>query len=327
MWQVESECIDRIVRDSGPFNKLPGNLVLIHPSINFTSPGLIAKFKLKGLRCGSMPNWVMLLCFLLAPIAQAAEDAPPAEPPASREPVKLPGLVIDVEHHRVDVDAKVTLRHGLLELVACTTDTKEHESIVMVQAVPMHIHAGLLMLGAKNGNPAMVKPANEEKTRWIHLPPRGDKVKVSLVIKDEKGKPVARPIADFIRRSRENPDSANDAGEQKDDEKKKESPFDIFIFAGSQVRVDDEGNKRYLADEQGHVVSLSTFGDEVLCLPSRYSNENTALIWEVDPTHLPKVGTKVTLRFTLVKPESVKAEQGDQPAAPDRQGKSENEQK
>ena len=64
---------------------------------------------------------------------------------------------------------------------------------------------------------------------------------------------------------------------------------------------DDQGNKRYSAEESGHVVSISTFGDEVVCLPDHMSKDNNALVWEVDPTHLPAVGTKVVLRLTLEK--------------------------
>jgi hypothetical protein len=47
---------------------------------------------------------------------------------------------INPEEWCVDVEAKVCLREGLLELVACTKDTKEHESLVVVEAKPSHIH-------------------------------------------------------------------------------------------------------------------------------------------------------------------------------------------
>jgi hypothetical protein len=45
------------------------------------------------------------------------------------------------------------------------------------------------------------------------------------------------------------------------------------------------------------VISISTFGDELLCLPGIYTEANDALMWQANPDKLPKVGTKVTLRL------------------------------
>ena len=228
-----------------------------------------------------------------------AEDAP-AEPPekADVEKVELPGITIDAKNKWIDVDAKVALDDGLLELVACIKDTKEHESLVTLDAAPVHIHTALLLIGAQNGHPARVKPANEERTQWLHLPPKGDPIGVSLVYPDpeDEKKTIERPISDFIKRAER--DLALDPDEQADlDDPAK--VFDTFVFAGS-VLIEREGQERqYLADQSGNIVSISTFGDEVLCLPSRVSSENAALVWSVNDKHLPKVGTKVRLRLTL----------------------------
>ncbi|MGB0768959.1 MAG: YdjY domain-containing protein, partial [Phycisphaeraceae bacterium] len=164
-------------------------------------------------------------------------------------------------------------------------------------------HTALLLIGAQNGHPAMVKPANEEKTAWHHLPPRGDRVALSLLIPDpeDEAKRIERPISDFIRRSEH---AAEAEGGVSDDEAREAiaEAFDGFLFTGSQIAEADDGRRLYLADESGHVVSISTFGDEVLGLPSRVSQDNNALAWSADPTHLPKVGTEVTLRLTLQPP-------------------------
>lgn len=231
--------------------------------------------------------------------ADEAPIVPPAEDKAAAEKVELPGITIDAKHKRVDVDAKIALDAGLLELIACITDTKEHESLVIIDAVPMHIHAALLLIGANNGHPARVKPANEEKTEWIHLPPRGDRIAISLVYPDpeNKDKTIERPISDFLKRSDRDPAFNQNGQEEADDSAK---VFKTFLFAGS-VLIDEQGDERsYLADQSGNVISISTFGDELLCLPGRMSQENSALVWSVDNKHLPKVGTKVKLRLTLI---------------------------
>ena len=144
-------------------------------------------------------------CAVAEPSGPKTPDAP-ADAPAA-EKVQLPGITIDVENKRVDVSAKVALDEGLLELIACTTDTKEHESLVIIDAVPMHIHAALLLIGAANGHPARAEPANEEKTQWIHLPPRGDEIALSLVYPDPKNKDetIERPISDFLKRAERDP--------------------------------------------------------------------------------------------------------------------------
>lgn len=50
--------------------------------------------------------------------------------------------------------------------------SKEHESTVAITARPMHVHTALLLLGANNGNPAMRRPIDEQKTRWMNVPLR-----------------------------------------------------------------------------------------------------------------------------------------------------------
>ena len=78
-----------------------------------------------------------------------------------------------------------------------------------------------------------------------------------------------------------------------------------FLFAGSHLRDNGPGPRQYLADLSGNVISIATFGDELLCLPGVHSEANDALMWQIDATHLPKVGSKVTLRLRpQVKPAS-----------------------
>jgi len=223
-----------------------------------------------------------------------APDTRPAGKPV-RKNVKLPGLVLNFQKRCVDIEASICLDRGFLELIACTKGSKEHESIVAIKARPMHIHASLLLLGVKPGNPAMQKPINKEKTRWVHLPPAGDPVGVYLVFKNKKGKTVERPISDFVARSDKRLDEKVGAD---DDGEEKEIKFpNTFLFAGSLLRGNGSGQRTYLSGVSGNVISISTFGDELLCLPGVYARDNGSLMWQVDATELPKVRSKVTLRL------------------------------
>jgi hypothetical protein len=222
-----------------------------------------------------------------------AADAGPSTEPA-RKKFELPGLVIDFQKRCVDIESSICLDDGLLELIACTKGSKEHESIVAIEARPMHVHTALLLLGAKPGNPAMRKPVDQQRTRWIDIPPRGDPVDVYLVFKNQEGKMVEHPINKFVGRSERGPAEQPFAGENDDDEVT--FPH-TFLFAGSHLRGDGPGPRKYLSDLSGNVISIATFGDELLCLPGVHDRANDALMWQVDSTHLPKVGSKVTLRL------------------------------
>lgn len=252
-----------------------------------------------------------LLAVLAMPCLAIGADGPPSRPAAPTgvqarsvaadavEKLKFPGITINLEERCVDVEASVCLRRGLLELVACTKGTKDHESIVVVGAKAMHLHAALLLLGASPGSPATRQRDGVQGDRWIDVPPRGGPVDVFLVLKGEGGKAVEHPISEFILRSRQRSDSSSSDPAPK-------LPSHTFLFAGSIVQGDGPGPRRYLGDESGNVISLSTFGDEVLCLPAIHSQDNSALPWQVNPDLLPEVGTSVLLRLRPQRPPAAK---------------------
>ena len=251
---------------------------------------------------------LVMVLSLFSTTTRADEPVPDKEglmAPA-RKPVKLPGMVVDyLEKRCVDLEGTICLEKGLLELIACTKGSKEHESIVALSASALHIHMGLLLLGANNGHPAMRKPVDEKKTRWVNLPPRGDSIDVFLVVTNKEGKLVEKPISDFIARSSERIDEVDGAvivapgqAEKRGGGQKRRLPH-TFIFAGSHLRDNGPGPRQYLADLSGNVISIASFGDELLCLPFHQTRQNDALMWQVKPGTLPKVGTKITLRLRL----------------------------
>jgi hypothetical protein len=119
-------------------------------------------------------------------------------------------------------------------------------------------------------------------------------VNVYLTFESADGKMVERPISDFVTRSDGQADES--AGEEDGAGADFEFPG-TFVFAGSQLRDNGPGPRQYLADLSGNVISIATFGDELLCLPGVHGSANDALMWQVDASKLPKVGSKVTLRL------------------------------
>lgn len=251
---------------------------------------LLIRFHLRAL--AMLPAVIFAVSFnTAAEEMPAGQEDKKAKYEEALKKLKLPGVEINLKERCVDVASTVCLAEGALELIACTKNTREHEAIIMIEAVPKHVHTALLLIGARPGNPAMRKPIDKEATRWMDLPPSGGPVDVSLVFPDKEGKTVERPISDFIVANNDASDGTAEGA------KPERFSTNTFLFAGSILHGEKDGPRQYIADSSGNVISITTFGDEVLCLPDFHDNANGALMWQIDGTHLPPVGTKVTLRL------------------------------
>ena len=212
---------------------------------------------------------------------------------ATAEPVKLPGIEVDPVGRCVTVDSTICLREGLLELVACAKGGKEHESLLSMEARPLHVHTALLLLGLESGNPALMERVEGGEEQWRHLPPSGDLVEVFLAWRGKDDELIEKPVSEFIVRVSDRVDGDGAVEER--------LPTHAFLFAGSRV-VDNGGGPRvYQGDRSGNLISLATFGDELLCLQGVHSRENRALLWEINTKALPPSGTKVTVRLRPAK--------------------------
>lgn len=237
-------------------------------------------------------NWIfklLTLALCASPVAQAIDDA-------TLEKLKLPGIKINAKEKYVDVDGAICLDSGALEVVACTKDTKEHESIIQLGAKPVHIHMALLLIGAAPGTPSIQKQVGEgEEKRWVFYPASGQPVEVSLIHSVDSGKELVTPIAEFIQKIVEEdiPTQSQDSNERK----MEKFPTSIFLFMGSHLVENGEGPRRYIAEESGNVITISAFGDEMLGVCEQYSSSNGMLLWEVNSEKVPAVGTKVRLRL------------------------------
>ena len=98
---------------------------------------------------------------------------------------------LDREGKRLLVKTRVVLREGMLEMLCCPAQTKEHESILAVDARAYIIHAGLLALGAKPGAPVQFRPEFK--------PPTGQQIDIFLQWTDATGKPHRVRAQEWIR--------------------------------------------------------------------------------------------------------------------------------
>lgn len=185
------------------------------------------------------------------------------------------------------------LDQGLLELVACTKESKEHESIVVIDAKPMHVHTALLLLGANPGNPAMRKQIGE-KGAWLDVRPGAMPWTSTWCLRTPMASWSSAPLVISLPDPRIYPMRLGFNNDGADEDSKFPRRF---LFAGSQLVESGPGPRKYLSGLSGNVISIATFGDELLCLPGIQSRDTGSLMWEIDPTHLPDVGSKVTLRL------------------------------
>ncbi|HAA61531.1 MAG TPA: hypothetical protein DCE39_11430, partial [Planctomycetaceae bacterium] len=98
----------------------------------------------------------------VAVVVWSAEPGQPREtrkPPATKRvakpvPLNPQGTVLlDRAGKRLLLKASVCARDRVLEMLCCLKRTKEHESILTIDASAAVVHAGLLALGARQGTP------------------------------------------------------------------------------------------------------------------------------------------------------------------------------
>lgn len=235
-----------------------------------------------------------------APVAPATPSMPttPAAPsaPASSMREVFPHVRVDVTARVVEVDGAVAVDchdaqtpRVYLELVACTPDSREHESLVVTSARPAHIHAALLMIGLEPGAPGAVR---WDGARHVPVAPTGPGLAVRLRTRDAGGATSeVEPQAWIV-----------------DAESGRTFPGELgaadlrgWVFAGSRTldRQGPDGVRRrmYDADAAGTVIGLATFGSETISWRAVFSPDEavTPAAWIADARRVPTRGTPVTI--------------------------------
>ena len=88
-------------------------------------------------------------------------------------------VLLDVSGGRLLLKTKICLREGVLEMLCCRKQSKEHESILSLDARAYVVHTGLLALKAKPGKPVRFDPK--------YQPPTGQLLDIFLQWKDSTG--------------------------------------------------------------------------------------------------------------------------------------------
>jgi hypothetical protein len=232
--------------------------------------------------------WIVILLVCLTGPAMGEEPVPAAEDAAASAEaapatgaVKEPGtnlvrltedypVWIDPKRKLVVVDGVVCLREGMLEMFACPRGTKEHESIVAVNARAQYVHAALLAVGAKPGQPVQFAPE--------YSPASGTVIDIFLLWVDQDGKRHRARAQDWVKYLKTDEPMTYD-----------------WVFAGSGFWTDEHTGERLYYGDGGDFICVSNFATATLDLPVASPQDNADLLFAALTENIPPLGTKVRM--------------------------------
>lgn len=178
-----------------------------------------------------------------------------------------------------------------LEMLVTAPDSREHESLVVAKVKPSNLHAALLAAGFESGAPL----TRDEDGKAVHAQGEALEISVSLVTDQEPETREWTPIVDWVIHL---DTKSKLAGSEH---------WDGLVFAGSRFTA-----RGYEADGTGTLVSLTSFGDEVIAPRWTLSHlaEIDEPVWIANRDLIPKKGTSVIVRIEGV-PESHEPERVD----------------
>lgn len=203
----------------------------------------------------------------------------------------FPGIVIDYDARSIELVGIVPIdAHSdatpdvIVEVIAESGGIRDHEALVRIDAEARHVHAALLLLGLEPGSPGAI--LNDGTRRE----PTGPSLTITARYESDGDTIEERPT-EWVYDPEANRRLADDAPR--------------FVFAGSSER-EFNGDSFYMAEAEGVVVGLSTFGSgdpdafvgiETIGMSPVFHPDVASgdPIWMADADRIPVADTPVTL--------------------------------
>jgi hypothetical protein len=210
----------------------------------------------------------------------------------------FPGVRANLQDRTVSFDGYVPLdAHDpetpivYLELIACSPDTREHESLVATTARPSHIHAAMLLIGLEPGTPGRFV-WNAATREYDSIEPTGDRVAVTLSHTTDSGEVATAPATDWVIDQRTGGTLEPLDGSD---------PRSAWVFSGSKI-VDFDGREFYDADGSGTIIGLTTFSTETIAWIDVFSHraDIEEPRWIANAELVPSIGTPVVVTIRAI---------------------------
>lgn len=281
-----------------------------------------------------------------APAAKADQPDAAADEVVPLNPQKT--VLIDKGRKRLLLKTRVAQREALLEMFLCKQGTKEHETVVALDADAYVVHAGLLAIGAEPGEPVQYQPE--------YKPPTGQIIDIFVNWTDETGRPHRRKAQEWIRNVtrryyvaplkalpagfkmpdetelRHDPkrgeliwfgpmsEAERDRHLALSDDKEYQAAINTFFKESQSRQMDadfvfagsgfhvDQEGKRYYLAESGNVICVANFSDATIDVAARSTAENASLMFEPWTERIPPLETEVTVELVPRKEKAKPAE-------------------
>jgi len=176
---------------------------------------------------------------------------------------KIGNIIVDLNKFEITIQGKVNMQKGLIEYLACAPGGKLHESTLVLDVDPIHLHVALILLG---------------------LEPRGD-----FKFQGDPGSPKGDPVEIWVQ-WQESESIKQVRAEQLICKTQKEEPmeFTYWIFTGSAIY-----NNIYLASIDKSLIA--TYHDPAAIINNPLPEGADDTVYYVNPRIIPNVGTPITM--------------------------------
>lgn len=205
-------------------------------------------------------------------------------PPSDDLKELLPGIRVGEKVIEFDGRVAINCHHPdtpdvFLEMLVTAPDSREHESLIVSKVKASVLHAALLAAGFESGSPI----SKDEHGNTV--PASGDRVRV-LVSQVDDSDPSDPDTYVAIESWAVHLESSLSLSEA--------AGWPGLVFAGSIL-----GSDGYAADRSGTLISLTSFGDEVVAPTWTVSSEATIdePVWIANRDLVPIQGTRVRVRI------------------------------
>jgi len=210
---------------------------------------------------------ILLIFFLLVSSISAQEQIPPRAEKIDEGIYRIGKVTLNRNEGNLQFPAKVNMKEGLVEYLAVSRNGKLHESVLVVEAQPLDIQLGLLLLGLNYGGG--LEYQGDKKA------PKGDKVEIWVKWKENRKERKVRG-EDLIYNQLT----------------RKSMTYTHWVFTGSQII-----EKEFMAQIEGSIVATYRDPFAILNNPLECGVDDTILY--ANSEMLPAAGTSVVV---LIRP-------------------------